>query len=287
MDMELLAAQEAGANNGWDPLRMVPQVFSIVVVFAILMGVLVYYYFAIKKLKEDESPKGLALLLFMFIESFKRLTYDILGHKFIKITPYFIMLFSYIWLSNMISLVGLENPTTSTSVTVSMGLVTFVGTLVVGFRYQKLSYIKKFTFNVPIKTKKGKMKIPVLPNPLEMMGSVSQLISISFRLWGNIFAGALILTLLYAIPSVFFGRNPKVLDPGPEMLIFSIITPPFHFYFDLFAGSIQAFVFTLLTMVYWSLERGEGEEVEHEDALYEYIEYSDTCCVRLNKVSDV
>jgi F-type H+-transporting ATPase subunit a len=33
-----------------------------------------------------------------------------------------------------------------------------------------------------------------------------------------------------------------------------LIAPPFHIYFDLFSGVVQAFVFTLLTIVYWAVE---------------------------------
>ena len=43
-------------------------------------------------------------------------------------------------------------------------------------------------------------------------------------------------------------------------LLGGLTAPPIHMYFDLLCGLVQALVFTLLTMVYWSLEKGDAPQ---------------------------
>jgi F-type H+-transporting ATPase subunit a len=104
---------------------------------------------------------------------------------------------------------------------------------VVGIMYQKFRFLKKFI------------------NPLEMIGQFAPLISISFRMFGNMIGGSTLMYLVYAFASYIWQNVPGV---GQFNLLGSLIAPPLHFYFDLFDGLIQGFVFTLLTLVYWSLE---------------------------------
>ncbi len=218
-------------------------------------------------LKPDEAPSGYALIIFSMIESIKAMVRDVLGPEFEKITPYFLFLVAYIFCSNMIGIFGFENPTGSITVTFSLGIITFIGMLVVGFRYQRISYLKEFTVNVSVKSKKTgeKKTIPVMINPIEIMGKVTPLISISFRLWGNIFAGGLIMTLLYSVPMLGSQGTAALKDgpPDPLMLISVLYVPPLIAFFDILTGSIQTMVFLLLTMIYWTLEKGETNEEKH------------------------
>jgi len=108
----------------YDPLALQQQVFSIFVVMLILVIFSLVYFLKLKKQPVDEAPKGLVLIIQMYIAYINSLVVEILGPKMQKITPYFLYLFSYILLSNLIGIIGLENPTTSLTVTLSMGLVT-------------------------------------------------------------------------------------------------------------------------------------------------------------------
>jgi F-type H+-transporting ATPase subunit a len=72
--------------------------------------------------------------------------------------------------------------------------------------------------------------IPVML-PLNIIGEAAKPVNISMRLFGNMFAGSIIIGLLY-----------KAAPWG--------IPAPLHLYFDLFSGLIQSYVFTMLTMVY-------------------------------------
>ena len=72
--------------------------------------------------------------------------------------------------------------------------------------------------------------------PLNVIGELAKVVSISFRLYGNIMGGAIIILVV-------------------SHLVYSLVFPPFLvLFFGLFVGSIQAFVFTMLTLVYISLQ---------------------------------
>jgi F-type H+-transporting ATPase subunit a len=72
--------------------------------------------------------------------------------------------------------------------------------------------------------------------PLNMIGELSKVVSISFRLYGNMVGGAIIIIVV-------------------SHLVYSVLLPPFLMvFFNLFVGTIQAFVFTMLTLVYISVQ---------------------------------
>jgi len=72
--------------------------------------------------------------------------------------------------------------------------------------------------------------------PLNVIGEIAQVVSISFRLYGNILGGAIIIVVV-------------------SQLFKSIVVPPFLVaFFGMLVGTIQAFVFTMLTLVYISLK---------------------------------
>ena len=69
--------------------------------------------------------------------------------------------------------------------------------------------------------------------PLNVVGELATPISLSFRLFGNILGGMIIMSLLYQVVPI-------------------LIPAPLHIYFDIFSGVLQAFIFTMLTMVFIS-----------------------------------
>lgn len=240
----------------WEPFSIRPQIFSIIIVFLILSLIILYYFIYMKKLKPNQPIKGFAFFIFNIINFFKVLVFEITGKKFIKFTPYIVTLFSYIVLSNLLSLIGLENPTSTTSVTFLLGIITVFGSIFTALRYQKSRFFLKFMFKFTLVNKKTKKEtiVPYMFNPYGLVEYFAQLLSISFRLWGNIFAGALIISLFYGIPMVIFQKNPLILEAGPEILISSLFAVPIHAFLDLLVAVIQAFVFVVLTLSYWGNE---------------------------------
>lgn len=127
--------------------------------------------------------------------------------------------------------------------TVTLALIAVVMIQVIGFRAQGLGYLSKF-FNT-----RRMFKVPFfgamdfLVGLLELISELSKILSFAFRLFGNMFAGI----VLVAIVAALLGKIS--------------ILPAMVMMFELFVGVIQAFVFGMLTMVFMAqATQGHGEE---------------------------
>ncbi|NME36432.1 MULTISPECIES: F0F1 ATP synthase subunit A [Fusobacterium] len=120
-------------------------------------------------------------------------------------------------------------PTADLNTTLGLALLTtivFVGTNI--SQGGILGYLKGFTEPVPIML------------PLNIIGELAKPVNMSFRLFGNMFAGMVILGLLYKV-------------------VPAVIPAPLHLYFDLFSGAVQSFVFTMLALVHIKGALGDSE----------------------------
>ena len=133
--------------------------------------------------------------------------------------------------------------------TASLALIAVVMIQVVGFKAQGWGYLSKF-FNTRTMFKTpffGAMDF--LVGLLELISELSKILSFAFRLFGNMFAGV----VLVAIVAGLLGRISIL----PSMIMM----------FELFVGIIQAFVFGMLTMVFMAqATQGHGHEEEHAEA---------------------
>ena len=133
--------------------------------------------------------------------------------------------------------------------TVALALISVVMIQVVGFRAQGFGYLSKF-FNTRTMFKTpffGAMDF--LVGLLELISELSKILSFAFRLFGNMFAGI----VLVAIVAGLLGKISIL----PSMIMM----------FELFVGLIQAFVFGMLTMVFMAqATQGHGHEEEHAEA---------------------
>ncbi|HET7144548.1 MAG TPA: F0F1 ATP synthase subunit A [Anaerolineales bacterium] len=131
--------------------------------------------------------------------------------------------------------------------TAALAIIAVVAIQVVGFRAQGFGYLSKFfntrrMFQVPFF---GAMDF--LVGLLELISEISKILSFAFRLFGNMFAGI----VLVAIVAGLLGRIS--------------ILPAMIMMFELFVGIIQAFVFGMLTMVFMAqATQGHGGE-DHDD----------------------
>ena len=74
--------------------------------------------------------------------------------------------------------------------------------------------------------------------PINVIGEFATPVSLSFRLFGNILGGTIIMGLVYAM--------------FPKIVVFLGIPAVLHCYFDVFAGVLQAFIFVMLSMTFVS-----------------------------------
>lgn len=222
-----------------------PQIFSLILLTLILVVLAIVIYKKVSKQEPNKAPDGFLLLTEQYVMGVDDLYSEVTGNKFVKPAPYIFSLFTLLALGNLFGLVGLEPPATSYSYTLTLALISWIGIYVVGIMYHKWRFFKKYI------------------NPVEMIGQFAPLISLSFRLFGNLVGGSTIMFLIYWFTGWIWEQIPVI---GSFNLLGPSIAWTFHMYFDVFESLIQTYVFGLLTMVYWTLEADvdESSEVIHE-----------------------
>ncbi|BAP39677.1 F0F1 ATP synthase subunit A [Metamycoplasma canadense] len=213
------------------------QIFSLIVLVFITLVLSILIYIAIKRQKINKAPNAAIILVETAIiggDSFFSETHE---SKFDRANPYLISLFAFMFFGNILSLIGFAPIGTSLSAVLAATVVSWLGTAWVGIAYNKIKHIIK------------------LLNPLEFASNYSPIISMTFRVYGNIIGGVVLVSLatifLNNIWAKIIGIPPTA--PATTFNPFGILVlPAFNLYFDLFGGAIQAFVFVVLTMSYWS-----------------------------------
>jgi F0F1-type ATP synthase membrane subunit a len=138
--------------------------------------------------------------------------------------------------------------TTDLNLTLGLGLFAFIAIQVFGVRVLGIGYFAKF-INTPALENAGKNPGGLMDfgvGFLELISEISKIISFGFRLFGNIFAGQV---LLFVIP-----------------FLVSLLLPITIFGLELFVGMIQAFIFAMLTLVFSAMAmqgHEHGDEEHH------------------------
>lgn len=129
----------------------------------------------------------------------------------------------------------LRSAATDLNTPLALAIIAVVATQVVGLRAQGRQYIKKFISFDDV--------MGLVVGPLELVSELAKIISFSFRLFGNIFAGEVLLAVL-------------------AFIVPYLVSIPF-FGLELFVGLMQAFVFAMLTLVFMAMATtGHGPEGE-------------------------
>ncbi len=138
-------------------------------------------------------------------------------------------------------------PSTDLNMTLSIALIAFVMIQYIGFKALGIGYLTKF-FNFSTLFKSPLGGIDVAVGLLELIGDFAKILSFSFRLLGNIFAGSILLFVMsFLVP---------------------ILPWPF-FILEFFVGVIQALVFALLTAIFMNLatvSHHHDDEHDHAEA---------------------
>jgi F-type H+-transporting ATPase subunit a len=185
-----------------------------------------------------ENPGRLQILLEDFVNGFHSLLDDFVGPKGRQYLPLIGSMFLLIWFSNLAGLVpGLMAPTSNLNVTLGCALTVWVFYHVQGIKEQGIvAYLKHFA--LPPGS-------PVWMAPLmaliEAISHLARVMSLTLRLFGNIFGEELVIIILA-------GLVPFIV-PLPMMFL------------GLLTGTLQALIFVILTMVYL----GAAVAVEHHD----------------------
>ncbi len=151
---------------------------------------------------------------------------DITGEEGRWLFPLIATIFIYIFTCNLIGLIpGFFPPTASLNTTLSCALTVVVFTHIIGVKYHGAKYIKHFLGPVW-------WMIPII-FPIEVIGHLARILSLSFRLFGNMMGHELVLGILFFLAGAFFA-------PLPIMAL------------GIFVALVQAFVFFLLSIMYFT-----------------------------------
>ncbi len=179
-------------------------------------------------------------LLLQGVAFFIDLTQQSLGHFNFNHCVFAASLFIFIALCNTASIVpGLDEPTRDINTALALGIISFVYVQTVIIKTRGIaSYIRDLfqPFFIML--------------PLNVIGKLSSVISISFRLFGNIFGGSIITKLYFTAIKGSFLLELLGIFSGLNFLIV--------IFFTLFEGMLQAFVFSMLTLTYLSIGTQEG-----------------------------
>ncbi|ROQ92107.1 F0F1 ATP synthase subunit A [Desulfosoma caldarium] len=197
-----------------------------IVMTLIIMGILILFALFARR-KTQYIPNPCQMVAEIFVQSFWELTKEALDEELAKkYFPLICSLFMFLLLSNWIGVVPhMNEPTKDLNTPLGLGIMGFclahyAGIKTKGFVNYAKEYFQPVFFMMP----------------LNVIGELAKVVSISFRLYGNIMGGSIIILVV-------------------THLVYGLLIPPFLYaFFGLFVGTVQAFVFTMLTLVYISVQ---------------------------------
>jgi F-type H+-transporting ATPase subunit a len=171
-------------------------------------------------------PTKVQNVMEIIISALEEFTIDITGEEGRWLFPLLGTVFLYIFTCNIIGLIpGFYPPTASLNTTLSCALIVVLFTHVIGIKYHGVKYIKHFLGPVW-------WMVPLI-FPIELIGHLARILSLSFRLMGNMMGHELVAGILFALAGLFFA-------PLPIMVL------------GIFVALVQAFVFYLLSVMYFT-----------------------------------
>jgi F-type H+-transporting ATPase subunit a len=200
----------------------------------LVFGFLLTLFLLVRSRLSVESPGGLQHS-FEAVEGFVLdQSREIIGHHNEPYTSFFAIVFIFILICNLIGLIpGFESPTGVSVVPLGCAISAFLYYHTQGFKHAGPKYLLHF-FGPPMEGMPIWARIPLalLMLPIELVSHFARLLSLTVRLWANIFAGDLITLVFFSmipigIPIIFMGLHIVV-------------------------AVLQAYVFMLLSIIYVS-----------------------------------
>ena len=212
---------------------------TVIVSWLIIAGLAIASYLLTRNLKKVPESKVQVFLEYAVLKLYN-LVETTMGKELVEripnIVPYIGSLFLFFLCSNLVPLIGLRSPTVDLDTTLALSTITVILIYAVSIRFNGGACFKDMVEPTPILL------------PINLVGEIARPISLSFRPFGNILGGSVIMALLYQFLGFVSTSLTGINIPFGQL----IIPVPLHLYFDMFAGLLQAFIFIMLTMVFVS-----------------------------------
>lgn len=175
----------------------------------------------------------------LLVEAMSGLGESVIGHGSAHYVPLLSTFFIFILFSNLMGLLpGFTPPTSDFDITLALGVVSFLAFNYYGFKVQGIAYLKHFMGPI--------LWLAPLMIVLELVGTLVRPVSLGLRLFGNLFGDHLVLEIFTGLTKV-----------GVPVVFYMLGT---------LVSVIQAFVFTLLSMIYIALAVTHHDEEHAEHA---------------------
>ncbi|MDM7202859.1 MAG: F0F1 ATP synthase subunit A [Thermodesulfobacteriaceae bacterium] len=232
-----LILEKLGLPSGWhyyeeaDKYGILAQLLSPHMVHSYFVVSVILLLALLARSKRDFIPGAYQNLWEFVIETIYDFTKSNLpSEKFERLVPTVFPLITtfalYILFSNLLGLIpGFMSPTANINVTLGLTLITIIYYHFLGLRFKGLSYFKDFLGPIP-------WLIPLML-PAEIFSHIGRVLSLSFRLFGNLLSKEVLLGILIML-------GGKFLAPLPVMIL------------GVAVSFIQTFIFVLLSLVYFS-----------------------------------
>ncbi|RKE03137.1 F0F1 ATP synthase subunit A [Marinifilum flexuosum] len=228
-----------------------------VVALLISMIILLWVFISVAKAytkRKGQAPKGMQSLmepLILFVRD--EIAKPAIGEKkYEKYMPFLLTIFFFIWLNNLMGLVPLipggANVTGNITITMVLALFTFIITTVNGNKNYWVHI-----FNTPGVPWWLKFPVPLMPL-VELMGVFTKPFVLMVRLFANITAGHMIVLAFVSLIFIF-GQISPMLGYGTSVI--SVLFVIFMDMLELLVALIQAYVFTLLSALYFGMATEE------------------------------
>lgn len=276
----LAAAAAAQASSGHlpeavitlDPATGKPSAWLPAITGWITMGIIfVLAFLGLGKLQK--VPGGLQNAWEFAYEWLEDITRQVIGEEGPKLMPIFFSFFIFILIANLLGLIPwMASPTAKTDTTLALALCTFFATHILGMRKKGvLGYWGHFFHVVDASKEKGFGKVItallqfILLPAIELVGELARPLSLTMRLFGNIFAKEMLLAILAFLIFDYYSKG----GAGYALMVMPLALRPAVLILGVLVSLIQAVVFTALSMIYigGAIAVHEGhDEHGHEDA---------------------
>lgn len=221
------------------PIMDLPITESQVNSWAVILTILAICLFLTRRLNIKSVSKR-QFLAELIVEKAENLVRSNMGERFMGFAPFIAAILGLSALSSLSSLLGLYPPTSDINIVAGWAILVFI--LVTHYKLKGGlgNYLKGYTEPIAVFT------------PINIISEVATPVSMTFRHFGNVLSGSVISVLVAAalqgLTSLLLGWLPGLLGDIPFLQIG--IPAVLSLYFDIFSGCLQAFIFSMLTMLY-------------------------------------